>query len=92
MPRFTSFLLRIDDESGKLGGWNLVVYTARKDMTPGQLVRRFQGKGQPPASIRWNADDAIGNPCAVGLYTYRLIVTDAAGNQSWTEWQHLEIL
>jgi hypothetical protein len=91
LPRAADFMLRIDDESGKLGDWSLVIYTARKDLSPGQLVRRFQGKGQPPTSIHWQADDVSNNPCAMGIYAYRLIVKDAAGNQAWTDWQHLEI-
>ena len=91
LPRQMDFMLRVEEESGKLDDWSLVIFSAKPDMKPSQLVRRFQGKGYPPKSIRWAGDDVVGIPCLTGLYAYRLIVKDAAGNQAWTEWQHLEI-
>jgi len=91
LPHDLDFLMRVDENSGKLADWSLVIYSARKDLSPLQIVRRFQGTGMPPSSIHWPGDDVAGNPCAPGIYAYRLITKDAAGNQGWTEWQHVEI-
>lgn len=91
LPRETYFFCRVKEETGKLSHWSLVVYTARPDLNPGQLVRRFQGSGLPPHAIRWSGDDAMGIPVSAGTYAYRLIAEDQAGNQAWTEWQFLEI-
>jgi len=88
---YTDFLLRVDEESGKLRQWSLVIYATSGDLHPTQLARRFMGSGLPPASIHWTMDDIAGNPCEPGIYAFRLIAEDEAGNQAWTEWQHLEI-
>lgn len=41
------------------------------------VVRRFGGKGQPPAHVQWDGKDATGLPLADGHYRYRLTVRDA---------------
>ena len=43
------------------------------------VVRRFGGKGQPPAHVEWDGKDETGLALADGLYRYRLTVTDRAG-------------
>lgn len=91
LPRGLDFLMRVTENSGKLEEWSLVIYTAPAHMKPEQLVRRYSGRGMPPATIYWSADDVAGYPCNPGLYAYRLIVSDMAGNRAWTEWQHVEI-
>lgn len=91
LPRGLDFLLRVVENTGKLEDWSLVVYTAPQGLQPEQLVRRFTGKGMPPANVYWSGDDMAGYPCKPGIYAYRLIVADQAGNLSWTEWQHLEL-
>lgn len=91
LPNELDFLMRIDDPSGQLSSWSLVIYSAKSDLAPGRLVRRFTAQGQVPQSIHWRMDDMGGYPCPPGLYAFRLIATDAAGNQGWTEWQHFEI-
>ncbi len=44
-----------------------------------QTVRRFSGKGSPPAHIMWDGKDETGLPLADGGYRYRLVVVDAEG-------------
>lgn len=44
-----------------------------------EVVRRFGGKGQPPAHIQWDGKDETGLPLADGEYRYRLQVNDADG-------------
>ena len=44
-----------------------------------EVVRRFGGKGQPPAHIQWDGKDETGLPLADGEYRYRLTVNDADG-------------
>jgi len=90
-PRTLDFLIRVEDDSDKLGDWSLVLYSTNKELLPGELMRRFQGQGMPPRSIAWSGDDITGSVCANGVYAYRLLVRDPAGNQAWTEWQYVEI-
>jgi hypothetical protein len=44
-----------------------------------QVVRRFGGKGSPPAHILWDGKDETGLPLADGTYRYRLLVHDGDG-------------
>jgi hypothetical protein len=44
-----------------------------------EIVRRFGGKGQPPAHILWDGKDETGLPLADGVYVYTLEVLDADG-------------
>jgi hypothetical protein len=43
------------------------------------VVRRFGGRGKPPAHVEWDGKDETGLPLADGLYQYRLVVTDHDG-------------
>lgn len=45
----------------------------------GETVRRFGGKGAPPAHLLWDGKDETGRPLPDGTYRYRLIVHDADG-------------
>jgi hypothetical protein len=44
------------------------------------VVRRFGGRGAPPAHIMWDGKDEVGLPLPDGTYSYRMIVTDADGH------------
>ncbi len=44
-----------------------------------QLVRRFGGKGGPPAHVLWDGTDESGMPLPDGSYRYRLVVHDDEG-------------
>ncbi|HSQ59554.1 MAG TPA: PorV/PorQ family protein [Acidobacteriota bacterium] len=44
-----------------------------------EVVRRFGGKGQPPAHILWDGKDETGLPLADGIYQYTLQVLDSDG-------------
>lgn len=44
-----------------------------------EAVRRFGGKGAPPAHILWDGKDETGLPLADGTYHYRLTVHDSEG-------------
>jgi hypothetical protein len=41
-----------------------------------QIVRRFSGKGVPPAHVMWDGKDEAGLPLPDGVYSYQLVVTD----------------
>jgi hypothetical protein len=44
-----------------------------------EVVRRFGGKGVPPAHVQWDGKDENGLPLADGVYRYQLIVYDREG-------------
>jgi hypothetical protein len=44
-----------------------------------ESVRKFGGKGQPPAHLLWDGKDETGLPVADGIYRYTLEVHDADG-------------
>lgn len=44
-----------------------------------EVVRRFGGKGQPPAHLQWDGKDETGLPLADGVYRYSLVVKDIQG-------------
>ena len=46
-----------------------------------ELVRRFGGKGGPPAHVLWDGTDEAGMPLPDGTYRYQLVVLDAEGVQ-----------
>jgi hypothetical protein len=45
----------------------------------GRVVRRFGGKGRPPAHVMWDGKDLAGMLLADGVYKYQLFVEDAEG-------------
>jgi hypothetical protein len=46
-----------------------------------QMVRRFSGKGAPPAHVMWDGKDESGLSLADGLYSYLLTVEDQEGRK-----------
>jgi hypothetical protein len=46
-----------------------------------ELVRRFGGKGGPPAHVLWDGTDEAGMPLPDGTYRYQLVVLDSEGVQ-----------
>lgn len=45
----------------------------------GQIVRKFGGRGAPPAHLMWDGKTATGIPLPDGSYEYRLCVRDLGG-------------
>jgi len=54
--------------------WNLQILDKHD-----QVVRRFGGKGSPPAHVLWDGTDESGMPLPDGVYRYRLSVLDDEG-------------
>jgi hypothetical protein len=46
-----------------------------------QVVRRFGGKGVPPAHVMWDGKDESGLPLPDGIYHYQLVVLDKEGRE-----------
>lgn len=55
-------------------------------------VRRFSGRGAPPAHVMWDGKDESGLPLADGAYRYRLVVVDAAGRATESRERTVEIM
>jgi hypothetical protein len=56
-----------------------------------ETVRRFGGKGAPPAHLLWDGKDETGLPLPDGTYRYRLIVHDAEGRAIESRERRVEI-
>jgi hypothetical protein len=56
--------------------WNLSLINKTDE-----VVRRFGGKGAPPAHLLWDGKDETGMPLADGTYRYLLVVHDADGRE-----------
>jgi hypothetical protein len=46
-----------------------------------EVVRRFGGKGVPPAHLLWDGKDENGMPLPDGIYRYQLLVHDSEGRE-----------
>ena len=57
----------------------------------GQVVRRFSGKGVPPAHIMWDGKDETGLPLPDGMYKYQLVVIDEYGDELVAHLRTVEI-
>jgi hypothetical protein len=44
------------------------------------VVRRFGGRGAPPAHVMWDGKDEAGLPLPDGTYAYNMVVIDAEGH------------
>jgi len=55
-------------------------------------VRRFSGRGVPPAHVMWDGKDETGLSLADGVYKYRLTVVDAEGRELIGPERSIEIL
>jgi hypothetical protein len=58
----------------------------------GELVRRFGGKGVPPAHVMWDGKSEAGLTLPDGVYTYRVTVRDDEGRIVRAEEKQVEIL
>ncbi|MCK5407273.1 MAG: hypothetical protein KAJ37_07460, partial [Candidatus Krumholzibacteria bacterium] len=56
-----------------------------------QVVRRFSGKGAPPAHVMWDGKDEAGLPLPDGVYKYTLIVIDTEGRELLAHERTVEI-
>jgi len=56
-----------------------------------QVVRRFAGKGVPPAHLVWDGKDETGLPLPDGSYRYQLVVHDEQGREVTSSTQMVEI-
>ncbi|MBI4055726.1 MAG: OmpA family protein [Elusimicrobia bacterium] len=57
--------------------WEVVLHDEGK-----KQVRRWEGQGEPPASIRWEGLSDKKDPVADGLYTLRFWAQDVVGNRT----------
>jgi len=56
-----------------------------------QVVRKFGGKGAPPAHLLWDGKDETGMPLPDGIYRYQLVVHDADGREILSPTRTVEI-
>jgi hypothetical protein len=56
-----------------------------------RVVRKFAGKGLPPAHVMWDGKDETGLPLADGIYNYQLVVVDAEGRETVGRERSVEI-
>ena len=68
------------------GTWNLEIVDKSN-----RTVRRFSGKGAPPAHVMWDGKDEAGLPLADGVYKYWLVVVDSEGRELLSHTQKVEI-
>ena len=57
----------------------------------GHVVRKFGGKGVPPAHVMWDGKDVTGLPLPDGIYVYRLVVLDREGREVLGHQRKVEI-
>lgn len=60
---------------GDASSWTLQIVDKQ-----GQVVRRFSGKGVPPAHVMWDGKDETGLPLPDGMYVYQIVVVDEYGD------------
>ena len=70
----------------EIDSWRLDINDAA-----GELVRRFGGRGNPPAQVMWDGKGTTGLPLADGSYTYRLVVTDLGGLETTSQVNRITI-
>ncbi len=56
-----------------------------------EVVRRFGGKGSPPAHLLWDGKNESGMPLPDGIYHYQLVVYDANGMEILSPTHVIEI-
>jgi hypothetical protein len=56
-----------------------------------EVVRKFGGKGTPPAHLLWDGKDESGMPLSDGTYRYQLLVHDADGRDILSPTHTVEI-
>src|SRR5262245_15959213 len=57
-----------------------------------EVVRKFGGKGLPPAHLLWDGKDETGLPLPDGVYHYQLVVNDTEGRRVVGPVRKVEIL
>lgn len=67
-------------------GWSLDIVDKSN-----RVVRKFSGKGLPPAHVMWDGKDETGLPLADGMYKYKLVVIDAEGRETVGRERSVEI-
>ncbi|MBF0432332.1 MAG: hypothetical protein HQK83_13690 [Fibrobacteria bacterium] len=85
------FKLYVEDEKSPIASWHLAICNTNQKSKAEAIIKSFAGKGMPPKVIKWNGRDSGRELLTPGIYTYRLIVTDKAGNESHTRWQMIEV-
>jgi hypothetical protein len=81
----TKFNLKTNTK-GDASSWTLEIVDKS-----GQVVRRFSGKGVPPAHIMWDGKDETGLPLPDGTYKYQLVVIDEFGDELVAHLRTVEI-
>jgi flagellar hook assembly protein FlgD len=71
----TKFNLQANTK-GDASSWRLEIVDKSN-----QIVRRFSGKGVPPAHVMWDGKDETGLPLPDGMYQYQLVVIDEYGDE-----------
>ena len=71
----TKFHLRARTKA-EASSWNLEIIDKSS-----QVVRRFGGRGVPPAHVMWDGKDETGLPLPDGIYRYQLVVIDVEGRE-----------
>jgi hypothetical protein len=66
--------------------WRLEIVNASN-----QVVRRFGGRGAPPAHVMWDGKDESGLPLADGIYRYQITVWDKHGREVASRVRQVEI-
>ena len=61
---------------GETDNWSLSLINKTDE-----VVRRFGGKGVPPAHLLWDGKDESGMPLPDGTYRYQLLVHDSEGRE-----------
>ncbi len=66
--------------------WNLTIINKSDE-----VVRRYAGKGVPPAHLVWDGKDETGLPLPDGVYRYHLVVHDGEGREITSPTHSVEI-
>lgn len=69
-----------------VGSWSLEIVDKSN-----YAVRRFSGKGAPPAHVMWDGKDEAGLPLPDGIYKYWLVVIDDEGREMASHTNKVEI-
>lgn len=85
------FILNAQDNSNQFKNWHLVISKLDSGMNPIEVIKSFNGQGQPPKQILWAGRNNSGERLLPGFYSYRLIVVDKESNHTASSWQFFEI-
>jgi hypothetical protein len=90
-PNNVFFRLYAEDRESNIKTWHLVICDIDNKGKVQNVIRSFSGKGLPPTVIKWGGRDSYKTLLSPGLYVYRFIAADVAGNVSKTKWQMIEV-